>query len=245
MLGGAACAACVAATATGCTPAKLPGPAMTHLAAPSSSSVAAPLLNLAGLSAQQLLSRAKLLAEEAPDLHIQGTGQDGGETLSLDVSFGAAGSSGTIAIDSLPVTLLSRGGTTWFKAAPSYWKVLAGSRAEAVVSLINGRWVEVDPDDRNYADFAALANRDELLDQFLTPHGPVAKAGEAVVAGVRCIVLTRGAGQRLYVSAADDRPILSKGTAGAPSNLGFDYAPVTIPDAPPAGQALDSASLGG
>lgn len=207
--------------------------------------MAAPLLDIDNLSAEELLNRAKLVAEAAPDLHIHGTGQDGGETLSLDLSFGSAGSSGTIAIDSLPVTLLSRGGTTWFKAAPSYWKVLAGSRAEAIVSLINGRWVEVDPDDRNYADFASLANRDELLNQFLTPHGPVVRAGEAVVAGVRCIVLTRGAGQRLYVSDADGRPILSKGTAGAPSDLGFDYLPVTIPDPPSAGQALDSASLRG
>lgn len=226
----------------GCGAARSPTSGSGASARPSS--VAAPLLNVDNLSAEELLNRAKLTAAAAGNLRIEGTGKDGGESLALDLSFSKAGSSGSITLDALPLTLLSRDGNTWFKGSASFWQALAGARAASVVALINGRWVKANPADRHYADFAGLADRDELLDQFLTPHGTVIKGGRADVNGVPCIALTRGAGQTLYVSTKDGLPMLLRGGTAAASNLTFAYAPVTIPDAPAASDVLDSAALG-
>jgi hypothetical protein len=187
-----------------------------------------------------LFAKAKSAAAKADQLRLTGADDSAGKHIDIDLGYTKTGAYGTVAIDGPKVTLLTRDGATWFKAGEDFWRKNGGFRAGAIIKLINGRWIKVDPTDRTLESVTGVTNRSEQLDKLMSGVS-VQKGDRTTVDGVDCIGLKNWRGDVLNVAVSDMRPVEIRQANGG--HLAFRYNGVTIPPAPAASDVVDSRDL--
>lgn len=203
-----------------------------------------PKADLSNLSANALLAKAKTQIEKQSSVTIDGSGNDGGNEIGMNISYTAKDASGTVTIDGSEMTLLKVGGRSFFKAEDEFWKAQAGEESATIIDLVDGRWIKADGDS-DFADLVSLTNRSFLSEEILDPDGKVTKGKAKKVAGVDCLALNDDEAGTLYVASDDGRPIQLMGEGESQGDLSFSYDSVDAPKAPASADIVDLAALAG
>jgi hypothetical protein len=203
--------------------------------------------DVSGLSAHQLLAKAKTQVKTQPNMTVKGKITDGGSEITIDLSYVGKDAAGTVAINGNELDLLTVGGKSWFKASDAFWKAQTPANADQIIALVKGRWIVADPSATQLQQLTALTQRSFITDQLLSPSGKVTKGAKKTVAGVACVAVKSSDGI-LWLATDDARPIRIESTTGSKASSGqvdFTYGKAAKPKAPAASDTVDLNNLGG
>jgi hypothetical protein len=230
---------CLAATACGGTS------AASLTVVPSASSTADPL---AGLSASKVVAEATADAGAAPSLTIAGTvSQQQGQTaiihLGIKRGLGCTGSVGLGSEGSVKLILIDK--TVYLDPDKQFWTANAGANANAVIALVNGRYIKVPASDKNAAPLADLCNVSKLID---TGNSTYTKEAVTTLDGKRVLAIKDDKGSTGYVTDTSKPEYVEitapKGDKNGSGEVMISVgAPVTLA-APPASDVIDGTTLG-
>jgi len=230
---------CLAATACG-------GGLTAARLRPMPSSTVDPLV---GLSARTVIAKATADAEAAPSLTMSGTVSSSGTSVAVTLGFKRGrGCVGTVAYPGKgTVKLIEIGKAVYLKPDAKFWTANAGAKASLIITLLNGRYLEVSASDKSMADVASVCSLSTILN---SGSATVTYAKEAVttLGGTRVLPLKLSDGSTEYVTDTP-APEFVKAIAPKDSKAGAGDvsvsvdAPVTL-TAPPASQVLNEDQLG-
>jgi hypothetical protein len=202
-----------------------------------------PASSIAGLSAATILTKTQAAAKAATSVRMKGAVSDGKERMVLDVRVTKNGGQGSITTSDGGMSVMVIGKTAYLKMSNKFWQTQTKSKAEAdaIVGLIDGRWIRTTMSDKDLGNFALFASKAEFFDTLFEPSGSLKKTAPRTVDGVPSVGLGDGDGT-LWVDTATARPVRLESGADA---LSFsEYNKVTTPKAPPANQVIDGKALG-
>jgi len=194
---------------------------------------------LAGLTASQILTRAVADLKTASSVHITGTTKVPGQTTAVDLTVGARGCTGTIAIAGQgSVLLLGTGDTVWMKPDEQFYQAAGVSAAE--LSRLAGKYLRLSA---GRSGIGALCYLGQLATQIGGRAGHVVLGQTTTVLGQPALQLNdvKLPGDA-YVTASARPAFLRVGSGGGGYMDFTDYnAPFTVTP-PSAAQTVDGAS---
>lgn len=204
---------------------------------------------LAGLSANQVVSKAVSGLGSQSHFSITGTIISSGRKLSMTLGYKPPTScEGTIGMGrggSFAMTAI--GTAVWIKPDTAFWKANGGASAQQAIALLGGKYLKTTTADANMADVSKLCNVAKLSSSMLkTSTGKVTKGKVTTIDGQSALTLKDSAkGGTLYVTDTSSPRILqvtnpSKSDGGT---LKFSYGPVTVTP-PPASETVDGSKYG-
>lgn len=208
---------------------------------------------LQGLSADQVLAKAKQAALAATSVHAAGAGTSGGDELQIDLRLKAGeGGSGTIGVDGATFEIVVKGQDLYFKTGEEFFKsTLGDAYTPDVAKLIVGKFLKGSVTDPRFSNFADLTDLNAFMKNTLKPEGAISRANGKPVGGVPTVALNDDAkdGGTLYI--ADDGtnlPLAIEPNAGDSGNSGsitFSEWNVAVSITPPPdNQVVDISKLG-
>jgi hypothetical protein len=225
-------------------------PAVARPTAPSSATPSKPAASLAGLSAQQILTRTKAAAKAAVSVRLRGgTTADNGTPIKLDVRLARTASAGTISANGAGVKFLVIGRTAYLQFNDAFWRqnVKPKTSADQLMQLTRGMWIKGAVTDNGFSDMgmAFLASKTAFVSAMLDNSDGLRKIGTTTIGGIACIGLA-GDYHTLWVDATNARPIrLDTPRPSGTASLTFsEYNQIKEPKAPPAAQVVDAKALG-
>ena len=243
-------AAAVAVLAAGCGGGSTTTTSATTSAttAATTSSTSAP----AGLSADQVLAKARAAAAGARSVHIVGHSVQGGRTTSFDLKLTSSlGAVGSIELGGGKVEIVRIGGDIYHTAdAKTLASGLGGSSTE-IAKVVAGRFIKGPLTDPRLASFTQVTSLKDFISNLLNPGGAITRVDGKPVNGVRTVGLLnddKAAGGTLYI-AAEGTPFpllieaLANGSDTGTLQMKDWNAGVTI-NAPPPEQVIDLSRLG-
>jgi hypothetical protein len=193
---------------------------------------------LVKLTPPQLLTEAKKAAMESDTLKLKGDAGD----VKIDLSYVGGKATGTMTVTGNTLQILSTGGATYFKASDAYWRSSVKEDATRVIELIHGRWIKIDPKDKNFEDLVTLASREKMVSEFLTSDVKVSAGKDRQIHGVDALGVLLGE-DTLFINGDDARPLQLDDASKTKSTLRFSYGKVTVPKAPAKADVMTSAEL--
>jgi hypothetical protein len=254
----AALATVLIAGCGGSEPTAGPGPTVAppitaRPATPSpSATVSKPAASLAGLSAQQIITRTKAAAKAAVSVRVRGryTSVDG-TPIKLDVSLARTASAGTISYNGAGVKFVVIGRTAYLQLSDAFWRRYIEPRKEAdeLMQLTRGKWIKFAVTDNGFShmDMAFALSKPAFVSVMLDNSGDRGrKIGTRTIGGIACIGLAGRHHHTLWVDATNARPIRwdRPGPSGTKSLTFSEYNHIKEPTAPPAAQVIDGKALG-
>ena len=193
-----AVAAAVIAAGTVCGPLALPANA-------------APAGNpLAGLTADQIASRAAADFTAASSFHYHGSGKDSGQTISISMSVTHQGGTGSIGYGSHGgFAILDIGKTVWIQPDDKFWEYAGVPASE--VPLVHGLWLlpAGSAGNRLVAALAPFCHANKLLSLLAPQLTGLVKGKTIKISGHRALQLRNISGQEsIYVSISSKPEIL-------------------------------------
>ena len=172
---------------------------------------AAPAGNpLAGLTADQIASRAAADFEAAASFHYRGSGKDSGQTISISMSVTHQGGTGSIGYGSHGgFAVLDIGKTVWIQPDDKFWEYVGVPASE--VPLVHGMWLLPAGSGGNtlVAVLASLCHASKLLSILAPQLTGLVKGKTIKISGHRALQLRNISGQEsIYVSISSKPEIL-------------------------------------
>lgn len=207
---------------------------------------------LAGLSADQVLAKAKAAAAAARSVHIVGQIVQRGNSTTFDLKLtGQPAATGTVTLGGGKVEIVRVGGDIYFKADEQTLASGLGASGAEIAKIVSGRFIKGPLSDPRLAGFSLLTSLKEFTANVLKPSGAITRVDGKPVDGVRTVGLRnndKARGGTLYVAdAGDPFPLLIEALAGDSDtgNLQMSEwnAAVTI-NPPPPDQVIDLSRLG-
>jgi hypothetical protein len=209
-----------------------------------------PPASLAGLSAQQIITRTKAAAKAAVSMRIRGgTTADDGTPIKVDVSLARTASAGTIhPANRAAVKFLVIGSTAYRQVGDAFWRQNAKPKtyADLLIQLTRGKWIKgAVTDHKIFGGLAVVASKTAFVSVMLDDSDGLRKIGTRTIGGIACIGLA-GDHNTLWVDATNARPIRldNPGRSGTESLTFSEYNQIKEPTAPPAAQVVDGKALG-
>jgi head-tail adaptor len=219
--------------------------------APSSVTPSRPAASITGLSAQQIVKKARAAAKAAVSVRVRGarTTEDG-TRLKLDVRVTRNAGSGTITYDGTEMKVIVVGRTAYVQGGDAFWRFWSqpskAKDTELLVQRMRGKWLKVPLNTKAFGEMASWASKAALFDAMVRDPGRrrVRKTAVETIDGIPCVGV-RGAHGTLWVNAANSRPARleltgSRGTG----RISFSEYQINEPTAPPAAQVVDGKALG-
>ena len=232
-------AACGSGGTTGSgTPAATSSPATAPAAAPTAS----PAGNgVAALSPEEILGRAKAALAGAGSVRIEGTADDEGALIAVEMRYGPDRAIGTFAVDGLRLDLRRVGEDVYLKAGRGFWTEYADAELAALVA---GRWLRTTLDDERFLDLSDFTDLERSAYDFLDLGGPFTKGKPGTEAGRPAIEVTDTSDEGGTLSVATDGEPYPLSVRSPSDEVTFsDYGvPVTVA-VPAAAQVLDADTL--
>ena len=234
-----AAASCLAATACGgITAASLkPIPSVNGVSDP-----------LAHLPASKIAAEANANAEAAPTLTMTGTATDSGTSVALTLGFKhGVGCSGTVDYPGKgSIKLIVIGKSVYIKPDAKFWDASAGSKASTIITLLDGRYLEVPASDKNMAGAADACSLSKMLGSGSA--ASYTKGKVTTYGGARVLPLKLSDGSTEYVTDTRQpefvRAFAPGGSQVGPGDIAISVGgPVTV-SAPPASQVINESALG-
>ena len=206
--------------------------------------------DLASLSAEQILAKAKAAIKAADSVRLKGGGSSSGQSFQVDMRYSSDGKAiGTVSNAGRTVELRRVGQVVYLKADAAFWSSTAGAQAAKV---LGGKYLKAPLTDQRVASLAAFTEKDAFVDEALKGSGTLSKGGTKDVRGTPTIgVVSKQAdsGGTLYVATTGQPyPLQLVPSAGGTDRGSLDFLdygkPITVA-VPPAAQTVDVSSVGG
>ena len=159
------------------------------------------------MSAAQIVSTAVKDSAAASSFSLDGTINQPGSDITLDLSVSASGmSEGTISINGGSLRVVEIDGVGYFKADTKFWTKYANA---AAAQLLAGRWVYGPMNSSPFSTFKQfLSPRFVISSFFSNPQGPFTKGGTSTVNGQRVIAITGTGSGALYVATTGEHVVV-------------------------------------
>lgn len=207
---------------------------------------------LAGLTADQVLAKARAAVAVARSVHIVGEVVQAAGPTRFDLKLtGGPGAIGSIEIAGGRVEIVRIGGDIYFKADEKTLASGLGGTSAEIAKLVAGRFIKGPLTDQRLASFAHLTNLKDFTTNVLEPSGAISRVAGKPIDGVRTVGLLNdnaARGGTLYIAdEGDPFPLLIEALAGR-SDTGTlrmkDWNAVVTVTPPPADQVIDLSRLG-
>jgi hypothetical protein len=202
---------------------------------------------LAGDTSVSILHHASANTEAAFAVHLTGTADDSGRTVTFDLSVaGSDGCTGNVSETKLgSFQLIFDGSTVWIKPDDEFWREAAGVTDPAQLATLKGKYVTGTSSASSLGELTTMCQLKVLLKDFTTL--PAADAPDEIKGRV-----TRISGQRaLKISDTQDSAyiyvtdtaqpkllqLIDPGSGGANFTFGYPGTPVAITP-PPASEIV-------
>jgi hypothetical protein len=241
--------AAILGTATACSSSGSPAASATSAAAgsPASASSQASAQGggaLAGLSADEIARRATADLKVVKSVHVAGSVQSSGQNLTMNLTLGTQGCTGTMGIKGEgSFILLKIGKSLWIKPDDAFWKHAAGSDA---VDLFSGNYIKTSAKGSSLSSIGDLCDPAKFAKSFGGNMTGMAKGATATIAGQPALQIKDTADPASAYVTVDARPQFLRLDGGG-SNGRLDFTRYNAPlhlTPPPAGQVLDGAKIG-
>ncbi|MHA3701638.1 hypothetical protein ACXR2U_05595 [Jatrophihabitans sp. YIM 134969] len=162
--------------------------------------------------------------EKAPAAHVSGSGESDGESIALDLKYGADVAIGTLTLAGKEVEISKvEGGTVYFKAGADFWTSVGVP--DSAVATLDGKYVQIDSTTQGFSDLAKLLDRNQFADAFRPDDSDLDGAevgGPKEVNGVSCWSVEDSDGKGAFYAAAEGDPLPVQLKAGTEGTFDFD-----------------------
>jgi hypothetical protein len=185
--------------------------------------------------AAQIFADSEKAMLGAPNFHVRGFINQGGQGVSLNLTVSPSGGGGSIGEPGVTMEVVVAAHDVYVKADEKSWLKLTGS--EPTAELVANRWIEAPVSNQDFSPFARLAHTKTFMTQLTSGTGhflsklPVA----ADWGGHKAIILTDTGGDRLYVVDGTTPYMLhiQGGSGGSSSYVTFsDFGTAPLPTIP-------------
>lgn len=219
---------------------------------PASTTSTAATSALAGLSADQILTKTKAAAASANSVHVVGQITQSSGTTAFDLKLtDQPGATGTIDVRGGKVEIVRIGGDVYFKADEKTLASGLGGSSAQLAKLVAGRYIKGPLTDPRLAGFTQITSLKDFTANVLDPSGSISLVDGKPIAGEATVGLRnddKKNGGTLYVAdAAEPFPLLIEGPAGKSDagNLQMkDWNAAVVITPPPPDQVIDLTQLG-
>jgi hypothetical protein len=151
-------------------------------------------------SPAEILLATKAASDAARSVHVSGSIVSGGSPITLDMDLLAGkGGRGQLSENGLSFELIEVGNTVYIKGSQAFYKRIGGS---AAAQLLQGKWLKAPASSSDFASLSQLTDLRKLVDQTLSDHGSLTKAGSSTIDGQKVLGITdKTKGGTLYIAA--------------------------------------------
>ncbi|MFE2378551.1 hypothetical protein [Streptomyces sp. NPDC059398] len=147
------------------------------------------------LSAKEIESKARTVADSARAVALSGTLIGKGGSYQLDMRLNTDGGTGSVTSKSSTFTLLRIGDALYVKAGAGFWKQTDGKNGADAAGKLDDKYVKVPQRDPAYQRFRGFTDMHALLGGLLGLQGTLGKGDRTKVGGVPAIRVTGGGGK--------------------------------------------------
>lgn len=201
---------------------------------------------LAGLTSQQIATKATSGSEAAPIVRVSGSGSDSGQLLTLDLTLvRGKGCTGSLAEGNLgSLRLIYNGSTVWLMPDAKFYK--ANGVPATTAALLTGKYLAIKSSTSGLSSVIALCSISKLLSQFSVDAG-TAKGVITTLDGQTAVeIADKTHAGHAYVSDIATPELLRITKPGSKGGQ-FDFSyPATPPSlaSPPASEVIDGSKYG-
>jgi hypothetical protein len=196
------------------------------------------------LSADEILTKATTALNEAGSFHVKGDMTEEGTTVNVDLKIKGKDAIGTVTLPDGAIKVLRIGTDAYFQADAAFWKKFGGAQGETIAVLFKDKWVKAGTDNKDFAEFADMADPAKLL----KPDGTATKGDEKTINGQATIgVKDSGANGTIYIATTGKPyPVRLEGPSGQGA-IDFSEFGATFDEikAPPASEVVDLSAFMG
>jgi hypothetical protein len=203
---------------------------------------------LAGLTADQIASKATADLKAVSSVHMTGSVTDSGQAYVMNLVMGTKGCHGTLSVKGEgSFRLLQIGKKLWIKPDNQFWKYAAGSSAApAVMQIVGGKYIRPSAKDTSLNSLGALCSPSQFASSFEGQMSGMVKGKTTTISGQPALqIKDTGDPYSAYVTISA-RPEFLRFDGGSSRNrLNFTgyNAPLRLTP-PPASETLDGAKYG-
>jgi hypothetical protein len=201
---------------------------------------------VSALAPADIVTKMQTALAAAKSFHMTGSATDNGQKVNFDLKFSGKDFVGTIDLGgAIKLDVIGIGTDVYIKAPNDFWaSQLPAGQAQAVLTLIQGKYVKLDAKNANVAPLV-----DPFRPENMTkPEGDVTKGDTKTIDGKPAIGLvdSKGGGKLYVATTGDPVPLSIEGGSSADGTVSFtDYnVPVTV-QAPAASDVFDLKALMG
>lgn len=199
-----------------------------------------PASALAGLTASQIFNRALADLKTASSVHVAGSFTSGGQPMTMNMTLGASGCTGTLSSHGQgSVAVLGIGSRIWVKPDRQYLK--SNGATSAQLNTVTGKYLRTSGS--GSGGIAAFCLLSQFASEVGTP-GSVVKGTTTTLLGQPVLQIKDTAQQgSAYVTISATPEIVRIDSAGIQMDFTNYNAPLAL-TAPPAGQVIDGSKYG-
>jgi hypothetical protein len=187
-------------------------------------------------NAAQIVSTAVKNSAAASSFLVDGTVDQPGSDITVDLSVSASGmSEGTISINGGSFRVIEIDGVGYFNADTKFWTKYASA---AAAQLLAGRWVYGPMASSPFSTFKQFLSPRNVISSFLgDPQGPFKKGGTSTVEGQEVVSITGTGSGALYVATTGEHFVVRVQATKGSSNGTISFTHYDLPVRPkkPAG----------
>lgn len=210
------------------------------------SSAKPPVSPLAGLTAKQIVSKAIKDLKAVSSVHMTGWAKTSGQIVTVDLTLGSKGCTGTLRLSGTgSLVLVKMGKTVWIKPDQQLWKYWTGTNGAAVVMLLEGKYLRLSAKDSQLNWVGSLCDPRQFASGVSDQTSGWAKGKTATISGQPALQLDgTGDVHTAYVTISVT-PEFVRVDGGPSRHLDFTgyNAPMALA-APPADETIDGSQLG-
>jgi hypothetical protein len=206
---------------------------------------------LEGLSAQEVLDKAKEAAKSAKSVHVAGEATDDSGTAKLDLTLTSDGGFGSVEQVQGEVDVVLIGNDVYAKLDEKLLASTVGAGNEEIAKLVGGKWIKAAADSPQFSSFADLVKLSSFIDGVLSPEGEITREEGKEISGTPTVALKDGGSDGGLLYIADEgkpyplaiEPGAGSGDSGQVTFSDWDKDVTITP--PPAGEVIDFSKLPG
>jgi hypothetical protein len=203
---------------------------------------------LAGLTADQIVSKTTADFKAASSVHVAGWVEESGQTVALDLALGAKGCTGTFEFQGHgSIVLVQIGQTVWIKPDKQFWKSEGGISDPAILQFLAGKYMQGSVKDSSVSGIEQLCDPRQFASLLSRHSNNLVKGKTTTISGLPALQIedTRNSGSAsayVTISASPEFLRLDRDTSGHLDFTSYNVPMVLTP--PPADETVNGAKFG-
>lgn len=205
---------------------------------------------LASVSANAIATKAVADLKAASTLAIDGSLADSGHDYTLDLKIksgkGCAGSIGEGSKGSFKLIVIGK--TVYLNPDDKWWKANAGSAADSLITLVNGRYIKATTSSSGAAQLSGLCNLSQVMASSFKIVGTMTKGKLTTLDGVKVLPITDDQNATGWVTDTAKPELVEvkspKDSSGEGADLTFSTSASVTLTPPPASDVIEASAIG-